>query len=337
MRVATMFLVALLGAGGTGARAAETCTTQSQMQPAERDALAAAATKLATGVQANDQAGLRAATIEEYRKDFSGIGDLVTSTSSRVKGATAEVEQVYVLDASTLKPAAGATGVDAQFDCTLNKSAAATEFNIPQLPPGKYGFAMVRMESATPWRLSFLLRQEGGTWELAGLYPKPLTAGGHDALWYWREARTLGAAKEPWNAWLYLQEAQSLSQPAGFVSSTHLEKLQAELTAAAPPALSTGISAETPLVIKGGDGMEYRFTAISVDDSLGTDKIDVSAHLKVDALGDATTTRARNNAATTALVAAHPELRKNFHGVLIFADAPGTAPYGTEEAMADIH
>ena len=87
------------------------------------------------------------------------------------------------------------------------------------------------------------------------------------------------------------QEAQALGQPASFVSSTHLEKLQAEITAAAPPALSAGISTETPLVLKGTDGTEFRFTSITVDDSLGADKVDVAAHIKVAALGDATATR----------------------------------------------
>jgi hypothetical protein len=64
--------------------------------------------------------------------------------------------------------------------------------------------------------------------------------------------------------------------------------------------------------------------------------VDVAAHIKVDALGDAAAARKRNVDAMTALVNAHPELRKAFHGVWIFADAPGEAPYATELAMAEI-
>jgi hypothetical protein len=145
--------------------------------------------------------------------------------------------------------------------------------------------------------------------------------------------RVLETQKQPWDAWLYLQEAQDLVQPAGFVSSTHLEKLQTEIQSAVPPALSNGIGADTPLVVKAADGTEYRFTGLSVDDSVG---LDVAAHLKVDAPEDPAAARKRNLGAMAALLAAHPELRKAFHGVWIFADTPGATPYATEQAMADI-
>ena len=95
-----------------------------------------------------------------------------------------------------------------------------------------------------------------------------------------------GEEKEQWNAWLYYQQAEDLLNPANFIQSTHLEKLKAETSAAAPPALSEGVSAEAPLVVKGADGVEYHFTGLGVDDSLAKDKIDVMAHLKVDQIGD---------------------------------------------------
>ncbi len=322
--------------------AAEVCTTQSQMQAADRDALAGAARALAAQVAANDEAGLKAATIAEFQKNFSGLADVVAATAPKVRGTTPEVEQVYLLDASTMAKTASGGNPDAQFFCTLNQSANEAEFSIPQLPPGKYGFAMVDMNGSggsAGWRVSMLLRQEQGRWLLAGLYPKAVTAGGHDGLWYWRQARSLNqtGVKEPWNSWLYYQEAQALLMPANFVSSTHLDKLQTELSAAAPPAVASGVSADAPLVVKGADGAEYRLTAVTVDDSLGADKVDVAVHLKVDALGDAAAARKRNVDAMAALVAAHPELKKAFHGVWVFSEAPGQSPYATELAMADIH
>ena len=328
-------LVASVGLSWGGpAAVAETCTTQSQMPPADRDALAAAATSIATRVQAGDEAGLRSITIAEYQKDFSGIEQTVTATAPKLKGATPEVEQLYLLDATTLKAGANGANPDAQFFCSLNKTAAEAEFSIPQLPPGRYGFAMVRMEAATPWRLSFLMRQDGRKWLLAGLYPKPLTANGHDGLWYWTQARALGSQKDAWTAWLYLQEARSLVMPAGFVSSTHLEKLDSELQSAAPPAVQSGVSADAPLVVKGANGSEFRFTSLGVDDSIG---LDIAAHLKVEALTDTAALRRQNIDAMQALLTAHPELRKAFHGMWVFAEAPGKEPYATELTMADIH
>jgi predicted secreted protein len=309
------------------------------MTQPERDSLAGAALGLATKIEANDQAGVKAVTIADYQKDFGGMSGVIGGTAPRLTGTTPEVTDVYELDASTLQAVNGANP-DATFFCTLNQSQAETEFAIPQLPPGKYGFAIVRMNGGNPWQLSFLLRQERGVWLLAGLYPKALTAGGHDGLWYWKQARTLGAAKENWNQWLYLQEAQVLLLPANFVSSTHAEKLRDELAGAVPPAVSGGLSADAPLVVKGKDGTEFRFTAVTVESAptvgAGAAQVDVAAHIKVDAPGDAATARKRNLDAAAALVAAHPELRKAFHGVLVVAEAPGMSGYATEMAMAEI-
>ena len=336
MRVKTGLLMLGLLAGGVGS--AEVCTTQSQMTPVDRDALAAAARGLAAKVQANDVNGLRAATAVEYAKDFGGIGEVVGSTSAHVKGGMLKVEQVYLLDGTQLKRAADGSVPDAQFFCSLNKSVAEADFSISGLAPGRYGFAIVDVpDGSAPWRLSFLLRQDQGEWVMAGFYPKPLLAAGHDGLWYWTQARLLTAQKEHWNAWLYYQQAESLLRPTNFIQSTHLEKLKTEETAAAPPALSEGISADSPLVVKGADGAEYHFTALGVDDSLGNDKVDVTAHLKVDQIGDAATARKRNSDAMNALLAAYPELRKPFHGVWMFAEVPGQNPFATEQAMSQIH
>ncbi len=314
------------------AQSAEVCTTQSQMQPEMRTSLATAATSLATEIEAANLDGVKAGTIAEFRSDFSGIGNTVTSTAAKLKGSTPEVEQVYLLDGSGLKPENG-TNPDAQFYCVLNKSAASATFSIPQLPPGKYAFAMVRMESDKPWRLSFLLRQDAGKWLLAGFYPMPLTSGGHDGLWYWKQARTYTAQKQTWASWLYLQEAQSLVVPAAFVSSTHLDSLQNELQSAIPPAIGNGLSADQPMVIKAPDGSEFRFTGLSVNDSVS---LDIAAHIKVDSLDDANAARKRNEDAAAALVNAHPELKTAFHGVWVFADAPGKNPYATLVAMTEI-
>jgi hypothetical protein len=227
---------------------------------------------------------------------------------------------------------------DARFFCSLNKSMAEADFLISGLAPGRYGFVIVDVaDASSPWRLSFLLRQDQGQWAMAGFYPKPLSAAGHDGLWYWTQARTMKAQKERWNAWLYYQQAESLLIPVSFVQSTHLEKLKAEASAAAPPALSEGVSPEAPLVVKGPDGVEYHFTALGVDDSLAKDKIDVMAHLKVDQIGDPVAAHKRNSDAMVALLAAYPEMRKPFHGVWMVADVPGQNPFATEQAMSEIH
>jgi hypothetical protein len=316
-----------------GVMRAEVCITQSQMTAAERDVMVVAARGFAAQVQANDAAGLRTASVAELAKDFNGLEYVVGNLAPKLKGGTLQVEQVYLLDGSELKGTA-----DAQFFCSLNKSTAEVDFMIPALPAGKYGFAIVGVQGGSvPWRLSLLMRQEQGRWMLAGFYPKATTAAGHDGLWYWTEARQMLKRKENWNAWLYYQEAEGLLRPAGFVQSSHLEKLHTEEAAAAPPVLSEGVSMDTPLVVKGADGVEYRFTGLGVDDSLGGDKVDVAAHLQVSEIGDAAAARKRNADAMSALLAAYPELRKPFHGVWMYAEAKGQNPFATEQAISDIH
>jgi hypothetical protein len=142
--------------------------------------------------------------------------------------------------------------------------------------------------------------------------------------------------------------------PVNFISSTNLEKLKRETDAATPPALSEGISAAVPLVVKAADGTEYRLTEFTLDDSRGGDELDVAVHLQADQSGqpdpggDSATAKGkaapkpvppstRNSKAMSALLAAYPELRARFHGVWVFADVPGQNPFVTEAPMAEIH
>jgi hypothetical protein len=359
---AGLLAAGLLVALGSVAARAETCTTQSGLSDVERDSLANAARGLAAKVQTNDAAGLRTLSVDEVAKDFGGLQYLAAVTSPKLAGGTATLDQIYLLDAATLKRNADGSAPDAQFFCSLNRSTMEADFLIPALPPGKYGFAIVNVMGAVPpaagasgagqpsagstppapWRLSFLLRQEQGKWLLAGFYPKPLTAAGHDGLWYWTQARELVKDKQPWNAWLYYQVAAMLLRPADFIVSTHLEKLRSEQAAAAPSALSGGVSPDEPLVVKGAGGAEYHFTGLGVDDSLGQSKLDIAAHLRTEAAAapatplDPAAARQRNSDAMAALLAAYPEMRKSFHGVWVYAEASGERPFATEQPMAEI-
>jgi hypothetical protein len=332
-------VLALL-ACAVGMGRAETCTTQSGLAEADRNAIATAALAVGTKFQANDAAFLRANSVGEVQKDFGALQYLTSVTAPKLAGDTPSVVQVYLLDATTLKANADGSAADAQFFCSLNRTTMEADFLIPALPAGKYAFAMVDFTAAgatTPvWRLSLLLRQDQGKWLLAGVYPKALTAAGHDGLWYWTQARQYAKDKQPWNAWLYYQAASMLLRPTDFVVSTHLDKLRSEQSSAAPPALSDGVSADAPLVVKGADGTDYHFTGLTVDDSQGQPALDIVAHLHADALTDPVAARKRNADAMAALLKAYPELRKPFHGVWMYAEATGAQPFATEEPMSEI-
>lgn len=321
-----------------GSAMAEVCTTQSQMKDADRQALVTVARSLTKAVQANDIPALRAATDAELSKDFGAVTFLVASTAPKVSAGTAVVEQVYLLDATQMKPSATGGESEAQFFCSLNRTVAEADFAIPGLRPGMYGFAIVEVQQGgAPWRISYLLEREGDAWKMAGIYPAAATSAGHDGLWYWKQARQRAAEKQAWNAWLEFGEADALLRPAGFVDSTHLEKLHSEQSAAAPAAVSDGVTPETPLVIKAADGAEFHVTSLALDDSQARDQPDVAIHVKVDPLADVAAARKRNEAAMRALLAAYPELRSAFHGVVVVAEAPGVSPFASETAMSEIH
>ena len=342
-------LLALATVHANGYAQSESCTTQSALAPAERNAVADAARHIATAVVANDAATLRTAAAPELAKDFGALQYLVGTTAPKLTGDSPVVDQVYVMDATKLKANAEGSSTEAQFYCSLNRTQNEVEFDIPSLPPGRYAFAIVNLipssTTGTPWRVSFLLRQQpppNGSWLLAGFYPRPLIAAGHDGLWYWKQARQMVKDKQPWSAWLYYQLAQRLLVPADFVLTSHLDKLRTEATGAAPPALSEGIGPDAPLVVKGTGGTEYHFSALSAEETIptqagGAPALDIAVHYPADPLPDQTAARQRNLAAAAALLTAYPELRKSFHGVSVYADQKGQPPFATEFSMAEIH
>ena len=81
--VAALVMTTIAGSAARG----ESCTTQSEMTAADRDAIAAAARGMAEKVMANDAAGLHEITMPEFAKDFTAIQNAVGSVSGRVKGA----------------------------------------------------------------------------------------------------------------------------------------------------------------------------------------------------------------------------------------------------------
>jgi hypothetical protein len=322
---------------GAAALSAQSCVTQSKVAPDTRAALAAMAETLGADVKANDVAKLQSLAVAEYAANFASATSLIGETSSRIGADTLTVTQLYQLDARSRK---AGDSTEADFSCLLAGTTAETDFAIPALPPGLYGFAMVEAVGERPWLLSFLLRQEQGGWKMAGFYPHPRTAAGHDGVWYWNAARDDAKAKEPWRSWLMYGEADQLLRPANFVSSTNLDKLRAEERAVAPPALADGIGTETPLVVSGPAGAEYRFTGIGSEGSADGKGLNLVLHVLADtgaaAATDTATRRTRNTAAASALLNAHKELRQGFDGVIVFAESAGSAPFATEQKMAEL-
>lgn len=319
-----------------GARAlAQSCTTQAKMTAEVRSGLADAALSLGQAILADNTAKVQADTVAEFASGaaFAQTASLIQAISGKLTGDSVAVTQIYVLDAKNRKT--GDTS-DADFSCDLAGVTAEVDFSIGGLPPGMYGFAMVEATGPRPYLLALLMQQDGGVWKMAGFYPRPRTAAGHDGLWYWTTAREHATAKQIWLAWLFFGEADKLLRPANFATSTSLDKLRSEQRAAVPPELADGISLATPLVVKSADGKDFSFTSMEAEGSDDGKELNLVLHLKADSVADVEATKARNRAAAKALLDAHKELRQGFGRILVLADASGQSPLVTDDAMQQI-
>ena len=328
-----MVTLAMMAVLMTPAARAQSCTTQAKMSAEDYAALNEFALGVASAVKAGDTARVETLSAPDLAGNFAPTGFLVRSTADKIGRETVRVTQVYELDAT--KRMANDPSM-AEVSCLLTGTTSETDFAIPALPPGFYGFAMVEASGGTrPWLLAFVLRRDAGMWKLAGFSAHARTAAGHDGLWLWTKARERAAAKENWAAWVLFGEAYELLRPASFMTSTNLDKLLAEQKAAAPPELADGIGRENPMVLKGAGGAEYRFTTIGAEGSDDGQRLNLMLHMKVDGLTDATA-KTFNTAAAKAMLDAHKELRQGFDGVWVFAEVKGQAPYATELKMGEI-
>src|SRR5271156_994099 len=232
---------------------AVSCTTQSQMTEADRNALADSAKSMAAFVQTGNSAGLKAVTLPSVAERFDAIAAAVESASPLIERGTLTVESLYLLDSSDLKT----TEDETQFFCG-GANAHEVVLTIPSLPPGNYALTVLHATGVdSPQSITFILARDpakGSPWKLAGAFIHSLTSAGHDGIWYWTQARAFAKKRQNWNAYFYYQTAASLLTPVYFISSTNLDKLLKEQAAIAPPGLPTGTQ---PMLVAGSGGKGF--------------------------------------------------------------------------------
>ena len=94
---------------------------------------------------------------------------------------------------------------------------------------------------------------------------------GHNGLWYGAQARDYAQKKMNWSAWLYYQTAAYLLDPAEFLTSPNLEKLQHEMEQARPGDLPGG--APMPLNVHGDT---FNIQSVSITTTFGG--LDMEVH-----------------------------------------------------------
>lgn len=305
------------------------CLTQSQMTAAGRSSLEHAALEIAGNVRAGNMAALKAETAPLVAAQFAGIADSIQAVQPSIAQATLTVDALYRLDAGDL-----AHPEEAQFFCGIPDSPLIVTLTIPNLPRGQYALAIVHATGVGhPQQLSFILSESqphSGRWQLAGFFPRPMTMGGHDGVWFWQQAREYAARKQLWNAWFYYQAAQYLLAPVDFLSSPNLQRLRSEaqnvepegLPAAAPMPLADGNQTFAVTNLHPGELGNHLDLVVTYNGSGGTDPV---------------TERAQVIAVMRALVAEHPELASAFQGLWVYATPPDHGPpFALELPMSQI-
>jgi len=301
-----------------------TCTTQSQMNAAQRTPLEESAKMLGANVQSGNAAAVQAQTISAVASQFNGIAGSIQAINTDIRSAVVTVDDLYLLDASDMK-AAG----EAQFFCGVSGSPLTVVVTIPNLPPGKYALAILHATGVQqPQQISMVLENDpagSSMWKLAGFFTKPMTLSGHDGIWYWRQARDYAAKHDEWSAWFYYQTALNLLTPVDFISSPNLQKLQHEAEATKPGDLP-GVD---PMRLNAGT---QNFEITNVHPGEFSRQLDLIVTYNAPPNQNLIQSREQVTAVMRALLQQHPGLAQAFHGLWVYAAVPGSpvSPFALE-------
>jgi hypothetical protein len=312
------------------AASAQNCQTSEDMGDTARAAITAAGQRYFEMAAKNDAASLRQNAIASLSSDFSSIETTLKDHQSDLAGAQATVKSVFLLEAEG--PGLLAHG---EFFCGVfgknGQTPTSTEFQIDNLPPGKYGVVLLEAASLKgKTSFSLVLQQSGADWKLAGLYLQPAQIAGHDSAWFAARAREYKTKGQLHNAWLFFLEARSLISPLPFMSTLASDKLYEEFQSMQP--------ADVPANGKTADlsagAVTYKLTGL-FPQPVGND-LDLVVKYQVADASNANQAYQTNFAVSKALVTKYPELRDAFAAIVARAVDSSGRDYGTLLAMKDI-
>lgn len=328
--------MALLLLSGSAASMAASCTTQAEMSAQDRDPLAGVGQRLADAVVEQNYGALQASLLPQVEQEWNGMQAAVRNGAAFVKGGKAQIEEMYLLDAT-----GGTTPADQQFFCSNASGSLTVTLTMHALPPAKYALVLADATGAKlKGKLGLVLVWDTTgsmpAWKLGGLTVRQGAIngnnggndGGHDGVWYWTAARAMAASGSAWSAYYTYELARTLLLPVDFLSSPNLEKLNREQSD-----LTNGPGHAFPLTV--GEGARtWKIEGIEADTSLR----EADLRVTYDSLGmtDPAAARTEATAVLSALLKAHPELRANFHGLWAYAMRDGKATPVMELRMTQI-
>jgi hypothetical protein len=304
------------------------CTTQSQMTQAQRDALTSTAKNALTQIQSGNVQGLQQLTLPAIAANISGLTNTVQHLQPLVHSASITVDNLYMLDATDTP--AGAPQTD--FFC----GSPVVVFNIPNLPPGMYAITILHATGVPqPQQVSFILaKTPEDRWAIAGFFDKPMITAEHDGLWYWQSARKYAQQKWNWDAWFYYRTAATLLNPLDFLSSPNLEKLHHEADAVHP----MDLPGPSPVTLN-AQGANITLNTIDTTTALGAFDLDVNYTpdpTQAAQLRDPASARKQVVGVMSMLLKLHPELRSAFHGIWVHANQGTASLFALELPMDQI-
>jgi hypothetical protein len=308
---------------------AESCSTSAEIDPATKTSLQTTAVQWFDYVVQGNAQALLSASIPDIASNASGMNSLIQEHKANLTGANASARNVYILDAN------GAAALDkAEFYCGVFNSNNKIGFTLQNLPPGKYGLAILDVRnSKIPYFYSFLMRQEGPAWKLAGLFPRPRQIAGHDAQWYWQQARDFKAKGQQHNAWYYYLAARELAAPLPFMSNGDLDSFYDEIQQATP----SDLPERAPLPLATASGKVYQVTNLFVvPDDATKAGLDLVVKYKTDNISDTAKAFLDNKEVMKALLAKYPEFRGPFGNLVARAVAPSGQDFGSMLPVKDV-
>jgi hypothetical protein len=307
---------------------AETCSTSSEMDAATKAALQRTAEQDFTYVAQGNSQALAQNSIPEIASNVQGLEGVLQQHKANLAGATSSSRNVYLLDTGGTAPLERA-----EFFCGVFNAGDKTGFTLQNLPGGKYGLVILNVQnSKVPYFFSFLLRQDGQTWKIAGLFPHNRQIAGHDAQWYWGKAREFKAKGELHNAWFYYLAARELAAPLPFMGTSKLDSFYDEVQQSQP----SDLPEKTPVPVTGANGKTYQITSLFVVPDEKGQGLDLVMKYQTPDISDSGKTFLENKEAMKALLNKYPEFREIAGNLVARAVAPSGQDFGSELPIKDI-
>jgi len=302
------------------------CTVAADLDPATRAALERAAQGYFQMTARGDSAGLRQSAAAGLASDFMPVEAAVRAHQAIFAAA----QPPRIRAAYLLEPEGSTPQERAEFFCGVWQTPGFTLFVLNNLAPGRYALVVLEARSGKgAYRLGLVMAEQQQAWKLAGFYPRPAEIAGHDAAWFWEQARAYKSKKQFRNAWFYYLTTRELLLLVPFMSNQQLEQMAGELTGLPPQ----GLPGEKPVDFLAG-GKVFRVSQVYVvpgDDGLQL----VLQHQVADA-SKSGPTHLDNLALIQQWVKTYPEYREAFTAVVARASDASGRDYGSRLEMKDI-